>query len=86
MKNKARSHLKRQRRLAIRLAISTETLLRLTLGVPLPAERSHALPLRPSEVLQLLGKLAAGTPIEQLEAGVLTEGLEPIGDSDEAAP
>lgn len=74
---KPRSHFGRQRRLAIRLSVSTETLLRLTLRLPLPAELSHTLPLRPSVVVRLLEQLAAGVPIEELDA---------TGDFDGSAP
>ena len=63
---KARSKPQKQRRLAVRLATSCDTLLRLYLSLPLPEGREHCLPLSPRETRHLFRRLAAGVPLERL--------------------
>ena len=58
-----RSDESERRRLLVRLAVSVNTLLRLTLRLPLPSHLQQTLPVRPSEAYKLLRRLATGQDI-----------------------
>ena len=69
---RARGEAKRQRRLLLRLATSTHTLLSLKLGLGVNPDIRHTFPIPPSLTVKILKLLAEGRSIEealQLEEG-----------------